>query len=187
MSGDAGRWIGYSASREKVIEERWGVLAPIQNKAAVMTTPEAIAGHICDEIDNFLTERTRQNSIKCWDAFVDYLYRTHLQNELDHGFQPLLSILKTSEVFPYQNAAGQLLLRYSISCGISLDDFLGVLLNNFNLSASNIVLYLRMTFGDEALLMALKRREEWQLTKEQQTRLEGIKYWCETLPYVAPR
>ena len=69
--------------------------------------------------------------------------------ESEVAFDGLFQVLATETRYQYQWLAGDLLLRASIPCPLTLADFVMRVAPHFNSSANTVPKYLGVVFGEE--------------------------------------
>jgi hypothetical protein len=135
---------------------------------------------MCEAFDMF-ADATKSGS-ETWDAFLQRLHADYLQDDPSHAFEVLLWILKNKKSYVYQNLAGTLLLKFEIPCRIGINEFMEVVLHNFNASAKGTVRYLVKCFGQsEVKAKALALRAS-HLTTDQSQNLDCLMYWLGEQP-----
>lgn len=155
---------------------------------AMSPSDEAIGRTICDAFDHFAAQRPPHD----WKGFLSRLHEQLVVPDPARGVEGLLWVL-THEVNPaYQNLAGEILERVKEPCPCPrpLGPLLDELLPIFNASSNMTVRYLVRSFGQEAVLEAVRGRlreargahvhadrAERRRLLEFRSALEAMAYW----------
>lgn len=125
-----------------------------------MISPEAIGGTVCDALDHFTARPRAEQTKAAWDDLVAKLHAQLVAPDPLRGSAGLLAILRVGARFPYQNLAGELLLRSTPPCALTLAEAVELIEQRFNASAHKTAEYLQRVFGKDALVAALRARGE---------------------------
>lgn len=121
-------------------------------------TPEAIGRTVCDAYDHFASLPEERRDRAAWDALVERLHDQLVSPDPARGVAGLLWVVGAERRFSYMNLAGEVLVRFRPPCSAPLDELLPLVEGSFTSSAHKAAVWLRLSFGEAALLAALRAR-----------------------------
>ncbi|MBX3469344.1 MAG: hypothetical protein KF878_20920 [Planctomycetes bacterium] len=121
-------------------------------------TPEAIGHTVCDAYDHFARWPAERRTVAAWDALVQRLHDQLVAPDPARGAAGLLWVVSQGARYPHVNLVGELLVRFRPPCPASLEEVLDLVEARFTSSAHRVAAYLRLEFGEEALVAGLEAR-----------------------------
>jgi len=149
-----------------------------------MTPGSQLGEELCQEFDSFANAPSLRGR-ETPEAFIQRVYSTHLKGDERKAFEALLWILKTQTGYVYQNLAGTLLVQFEVPCRIGLDEFIEILLHNFNASANYTVNYIVKSFGEDKVKAKVRALRESDLTPKERRHVDSLRYWLGEQPGMA--